>query len=538
MIGLPMLAPINSFEYKILFSYIPIGLGVAMEPVIVAIATCQCMLTPYLALKQGPVSSSKSLAVDYDQSPPHFQPFRSLRTVSLPLAAVTFAILLCNVLAVAMAGLFSATTAEYRTTTEVHTYATPKIYGQFTEPAQEMYFLLHEHLQIDIPVPTWTTPEYYVLPVLPVNPNNVVEYQTPTLGIGVDIKCGLVPAKNITLICDSSKTGKTTVCPVADWALYENFVVVDDPCWGSIQATIANPVRKFTLEFEWHHKSYNTIVRSANCSNTFFPTWLEWPEDLHIQNGSTQQDSANAVILKCRSADRVVELIATVDAAEQVSTSRVWPLNAQRMAALYPGNATSILAPTFIEAIRAGIRTESSNDGQRIRWLSHLMAAIEPRVVRNITGLSDLPDAAYVARGFESVYRWVFAINLRLYADTIVSLREPQSHTVSVSALVQTNRVTVSSLMFYISVAILITLIVMLVLLYWGPRQPVGHLPKHLAGMYALLYASNAKEDCGKLSGRDPVERAHNLEMLGGKYAYGPFDGGKHHGVYKVETIE
>lgn len=77
-IGLPTPAAVNSFGYKFLFLNIPIGVGMVIEPVLIVIGTCQCMLAPYHALAPGPALSSKSLTLDYDKSPPHFQLFNSL----------------------------------------------------------------------------------------------------------------------------------------------------------------------------------------------------------------------------------------------------------------------------------------------------------------------------------------------------------------------------------------------------------------------------------------------------------------------------
>lgn len=86
-------------------------------------------------------------------------------------------------------------------------------------------------------------------------------------------------------------------------------------------------------------------------------------------------------------------------------------------------------------------------------------------------------------------------------------------------------------------------MVIMLLLLfvYYRCWQPVGYVPQHLAGMYALLYASNAKEECGKLRGRNPAERAAALKDFKGTYVCGRFGGDKndtHYGVHRTGSLE
>lgn len=93
--------------------------------------------------------------------------------------------------------------------------------------------------------------------------------------------------------------------------------------------------------------------------------------------------------------------------------------------------------------------------------------------------------------------------------------------------------------MYAISVGILGFIMVVLMLLYGSGRggRFNGHLPLSLGTMYALLYASTAKNDCGEVLGRDPEERAKALNDRGHRYAFGRFeaDGKRHFGIHRVE---
>lgn len=496
------------------------------------------MLAPYKVLESGPAASSKSLAVDYDRSPPHFQLLPSIQSGNVVLAALTVTILLSNVLAVALAGLFSGTPAMFEVTTKVHTYADPKIQGTFTELAHEMYYILAEELSDLTDAPEWTSDEYYVLPVDLVDRTNIAQYEVSTLGIGVDIKCDIVPQKDIILEC----AGKTGGCSTPQTELPSgiNILKVHDPCWVSYAAK--RP--RANSDHEWDDPTNDSIFQSLDCPDKIYVAWLERPANPDPGNGTIYQDRLDALVLKCSAVDKVVELTATMnDRNRVISTVPSRRLDPQEVAALYSEAVETTLHADFVIALLAGLASENINPGARhqIRWLNYLIATVEPRTVGQNTNITHIPDAAYIASAFEDVYRRLFAINVALYAKDTILPRDLRLEIdeASVKARVLTARVYMSSEMFYLAVAILLFMIGVLGALYWGQRQPIGHLPESLAGTYALLYASNAKEECGKLRGRNSKERSKKLEELEMKFMYGPFLGGRHYGVYCVgEEVE
>jgi hypothetical protein len=136
--GLPTVAPTNSFGYKILWSYIPTALGMAIEPLLVLLGAYACMVGPYETLKKGlgQARSSRSLVLDYDKSPPHFQLWQSLRVRNFVLSALTIAILAVNFLAVALGGLFSSSSELFMVTDDLDRFTTPRLHKRFqTIPA-------------------------------------------------------------------------------------------------------------------------------------------------------------------------------------------------------------------------------------------------------------------------------------------------------------------------------------------------------------------------------------------------------------------
>lgn len=331
-------------------------IGMAAEPILISIASGQCMLAPYMMLARGVGGSAKALAVEYDQSPPQFQILRSLRTRNGPIAALTVAILLCNVLAVALAGLFLGSVRMADGSIELTTYPAARICAGFTLPAQDMYFLLAEQLSGHASVKPFTTDEYYILPSFlenSIDPDSVAQYETSTIGIGVDVKCDLLPAKKITLGCNNPgcvASQATTLNQLSDFS-----VVVDDSCCGnSVSSAAINP-QALTRNYTWQGLSHDNIFPSSECPDTFFPLWVERPWNPDPKDGDLYENHLDSLIMKCRAVETVVELIVVVTAGQQVlSASPVRVLTPEEVTALYVGNTTDRLAQTFIDIIHAG----------------------------------------------------------------------------------------------------------------------------------------------------------------------------------------
>lgn len=503
----------------------------AIEPALVTLGACHCMLGPYKALDRGRATSSVSLAVDYDRSPPHFQLVRSLRTGNIALAALTVAILLSNVLAVAFAGLFSAVNEGIQGSGPL------KVQEGFTGSANGMYYVLAKSLESnDTRPPTWTKEGYYIVPFYPIGRDGQEEYTGGTLGISVDINCSLVPAESINLRCDNFWTNESGIinCPVAAVGNITNYLYIDDPCWKYTLMSGADDEYRMNDSYKWYNPSGDTLVRSANCDDRLFAVWVERPADPKPKDLTfPYQDHFEALALNCMSTDRFVNLTATIaKGGHVVSIGNIHPLDVHEVDALYPPKTgtDARLAATFLDSIDNGI---SRGNYHQIKWFNYLMATVKSEVVRSTPpNITHIPNQS-VMSAFEDVYRRLFAINLRLHARTILSL-----DTVEGARIIQPRgKVYVSSTMFYIAAAILGFMIVVLVALYWGQdRQVVGHLPRNLVGMYAHLYASNAKEECAQVIGTNPEDRAMKLGELKGRYAYGRFSNGKNVGVYRKEA--
>lgn len=529
--GLPTVAPLNTVWYKALFTYLPTAVSLAFDPMLKILASYHCMMGPYQTLNRRDAPSPSTLSIDYDMSPPHFQLMRALYHSNFPLAALTAALVVGRLLPIAFAGLFSATGVEFRdNSTEAIVFPTFGFTGPITGISLEMYYILADNLQRGLPLPEWTTSEYFVLSFAD-SADDLLSFSGPTHGIGIDVSCELVPSDNLKLSCDpSADAPSVTYCPGTYY-----ITAVNDSCWEHV-----TPYNNVSLTQDFPHISGDCFLQSANCTGTFFAMWLQRPADTRPVNASSPSvDKVDAVALKCNLKENIVALNATVSGDGEITdftiTRRFTPLEVE---ALYPAYTppTARLPHSFIDSIRKGLLAQDEdNDADDIRWLDYLARTLDPRLVRNGTAISHVPDTTYLAAAFEDVIRRLFAITVELnvdlldYGDALDAL---------LPAVVYPTRVVVSPVMFAIAAGILLFIMAVLVPLYWGSRggRFKGHLPRSLGTMYALLYASNAKEECGSVQGRDPTERAEALRVLGYRYGFGVFvdaSGKQHVGVHR-----
>lgn len=510
------------------------------------------MLGPYKALHRGSAHSDNSLALDYDKSPPHFQLLRSVRAGDIAVGGLSVAILLSSVLAVALGGLFSTVTAQFDVELPVTSMSVPMIDGAFTVPAGEMYHTLSANLSKNIQPPTWTTPDYYIIPFntsFSPSTSELITASASTLGIGASISCSLVPDSKINQTCSFSNDEIYTNCPASfllnDTTLSEH-LAVDDPCWAHEPVWLSTSDGPDTT-YDWLDPSNDYFARSVDCPNTFFALWVERPADPNPRSSTLlYQDHIEALVLRCTTAETAVQLTATADASNNVfSISNVSPLSPEAISNLYPPNIEDHqkLAPTFLDVIRTGIRTVPGiGVPHDIKWFNYLLANIHNSTIpRGGPNVTHIPETAGLPEAFEDVFRRLFAINLRLYSSDILSFPATPEASTATSRVIR-ERVQVSTPMFIIACVILSYTILLVFFLYWGPEAGrqcgIAHEPTSLAAMWAMLYSSTAKEMCAALRGNGPKERARRLKEMGQRYGYRSFmgvDGGRHVGVFCEE---
>ncbi|KAI5784615.1 hypothetical protein EDC01DRAFT_729569 [Geopyxis carbonaria] len=102
--GLPR--PTNTFLRNLAYSYTPTFLASGFEAFFVMVSRFVALVMPFQAMKDGPAPPHKSITAHYERRPPHLIVYAAVSKGHYVLAGLGAAILLSNVLAVALGGLF------------------------------------------------------------------------------------------------------------------------------------------------------------------------------------------------------------------------------------------------------------------------------------------------------------------------------------------------------------------------------------------------------------------------------------------------
>lgn len=359
-----------------------------VEPVLVSVGSCYCTLSLYESLRSGDARSAKSLILDYDKSPPHFQPVRALRAGRFGLAALTSAIFLANVLAVALSGIFTPITAVRNTGMEIKTFRVPSARGGFTDPTLESFYALADNLANGKEAPTWTTPQYYVMPFYPLAKDNVETYTGRTIGIGIDVKCTVLPPSTLSFSCN-----ETVGCSFVDPSCWNPKIKILDPCAFDER-----------LEHTLEHPSLDIFQDYSRCPGTFFAAWIEQPGDPNPRDLSLPYKSdAEFAALKCMIKDLVDELTTTVSDQYQVrSVADIRPVDRHDIETMHFG-ILDTFSRTFASAMvySSWIRAQGLSE---LCWFDYFIATLDPSIPRHLTNVTHLPDTKNLAKAFADVY--------------------------------------------------------------------------------------------------------------------------------------
>lgn len=508
------------------------------------------MIMPYETLRKGNARSSQSLTVDYDGMPPHLQLPRALKTRNPILIIIILAILLTNLLAVALSGLFSPTAGSEvipTNTSRMEIFQSTESWAyRFHD---ESFYLLLAKLSSSTGLAPWVTPEFFVFPfdsegVTNTPAEGIVSREGSSWGLGADISCQFMPENMLDFQSTDVPQGQGFIMTVSHSCDFGQYFL----------PAFTTPGSDFTLE-------------SKTCPGMFVVGWIEQlPNPRPTSSSDLYLNETDHIVLLCNWSYKTAEMLVTVDNRDRVlelhnthseprSPSTFMDLRRNSSTT----NATGPPIPGdrgpmhgFMNGIFLSSNPEYEYDNsyihggpyhapQAIYLINYLMRLIEPNIRRHHTNHSYLPVDTLVIKTFEQVYTSLFALHVQTGYDRLFENIGVRRHTMGTTTIAMT-RVAISTAMFAITTGILAFFIFALGVFYGKrPGHHLSYLPTTMAGAFALLYASNTLEDVRTVRGEDVVGRAAELEKLDDRYGYGDFMGvgrRRHFGVFKEPAFD
>ncbi|KAI5853621.1 hypothetical protein BZA05DRAFT_396668 [Tricharina praecox] len=196
--------PSNTFVYDLYASYAPTIAATSFESFLVLLTYQITLLFPFKHLTQGNASAKSTIAVNYDRRPPHLQVFNGVRTRNPLLVVLSVSILLANVLAVAVGGLFYKSAMEFPvpitlalsgSLERLEAYnASSLIRGEYDVPYDAFYVGAGDAMGFERR--PWTTDELFYIPFTASTTGQGDQsdnYTTETYGLGATLKCEEIP---------------------------------------------------------------------------------------------------------------------------------------------------------------------------------------------------------------------------------------------------------------------------------------------------------------------------------------------------------
>ncbi|KAA8905831.1 hypothetical protein FN846DRAFT_949711 [Sphaerosporella brunnea] len=200
--------PGNGFWFNVYANYLPTTAATALEAFLVLLASSVALLYPFKTLTRGYADARISLGVNYDLRPPHLQTIAALRVRNIMLAVLSIAILLANVLAVALGGLFNKELIQHQRIGEVVLEGSVDALEKFDSQAligsdnvvDAEFFYVGTGGMLQFERRPWTTDELFYIPFLdPKSNSSAANYTVEAVGLGVNITCEPIPAEAISI---------------------------------------------------------------------------------------------------------------------------------------------------------------------------------------------------------------------------------------------------------------------------------------------------------------------------------------------------
>ncbi|KAI9864714.1 MAG: hypothetical protein M1824_004621 [Vezdaea acicularis] len=526
----------------IILNFMPTVIATLMEPFWVVLNRLLCILKPYEELQKPSSASTAALNVSYSSLPPQLTVVEAFRSRHYLLTAVCSMAILANLLAVALSAVFviSPTSISQGTNFVQPWEAVFKNLSNngtgFTESTYDQFYVERSNITKGTLLPKWTTANAFYLPFYPdggvLSPS---EFRSTTTSLGVNASC-------IPLLKDTDNSININLTGIGD--LEMNITVLNDQgqtvqCvpWklqGSPSALRGSPNGKVALELSFAlDAAAGNSSSSADidaCREMVVNGWVRADIDL---KGATDLidpltdipfviNSWDQTFIGCRPKIGIGSARVTVDSqgnVQQVQTIDALRPAAQESFASRPTDIQGQLAPFFRDV--AGVW---HNDSLPSNWINYLLGVLD-----SSTELVDpkmpIPTFEQVSPRLEDLIQRLSAIILGTNTDALLSTPSTK-RTVAGELLITTDRIFLSTPMFWVIESILALSIMVAISLYFFRTKPfLPRLPTTLAAAIPYFAASHALLDFRETSQMTSRERERHILSRRHTYLFGEYVG-------------
>lgn len=500
-------------------------------------------------------SASMSILLEYTSVPPQLVFWRSLVARHWLLATVCAVTAVANVLTVGLSGLFEIRDSNQEISILLDQEVIPKFN---TSPAMNLasgrvgqpLSVLLANLSENVPLPPWTSPEYYFIPFsLPSEEDaSVLSYNVPTIGIGSQLDCREMKESNSSLLFtwtlshDAMQANFTASETLPDGTLIR--------CYSPNGTTgHPAPARETQVYLRGSPEgrrgveifiqpipayAFGTPQEKYACPRMLVAGWVKASITLGSQMSKTSYGptanitsaSIDPTFMMCKPTFRTATFDVVVDKKGYVlNYTRSSPLSQQvdDYVAWTIWNAT-----TFLVGAPPGY-LEWHNDTIAGDWFNLFLKKLSPSV---LDPNSPMPEFSTLADLVSNVYSRLYAVTIESNKTTF--LRAEPGTSVTAIKTVQELRVFLSTTMSIIVLTILILDVVVAIFIYIQVPKPFLHrMPTSVGALLAYCASSHLLQDLREIRAtRSEVTKL--LRQKGDVYGFGKHmgtDGEVHVGI-------
>ncbi|KAK6354679.1 hypothetical protein TWF696_003819 [Orbilia brochopaga] len=564
--GLPSFST-DIFVFQLLFSYIPTAIGTLLEPFWVLLTRFICVLQPLETLRRGNALASKSLTLKFESVPPSLTVFSALRSKHYFLSILAATALSTNILAIALGALFNPTTVplSYPSTAtsgfDLSLQALPFAFdhgllnesmiprGRFAVGRHDHYYTLYANFTSDTPLPAWTTPRQFFIPVNVTDDqrlNSSDLFQAETVGLSASLACEAInvpmslgnnttrnPPQPVVklLVRATAFENSGPICELSTNFQIQQVSNVDFP--GNINLGYMGPL---AMEAYPILRAVSNTTNENQICGGLVPVIVSRTNTVDVPS-SFQPSSFEYKTIICRPKVDVGRYEITFDASHQILSTNPTNSTTDDKQQLFQGNIseTQLLGNvrSFFQsdypsqlAIDADDWLDFSNNSLPTEWIDVMLQKIsnsttgfDPR-----TPLQDI-DIETIGQDLSKAYGRVFAVLLGLYHNRMLA-RNSSPVQQPAATITSVLRVQMSTEMFVIILVLLVWYLLLAIYFYlFRVARLFQRLPTSLASEIQLFHKSSVLDDLKGTELLTGQQRKEHLARLNYRYGYGRFLG-------------